>query len=470
MQPIKKWQEPLFALGGFGTAFVYTIQSAWLYDRYNSGVLLILPVLWIVLITLASVVDGLIDVPIATLSDRLQAKTKNRYILIAIAIIPCLLSFIGMWIPIGGSIAWLNVVWVFFCSIIFFASYTLLAVPYLSALSDMVDGPKARIRVTTWQAFFNTIGYSLAYALMPLMFTLVAKTQSMGIEYMNAIMYVALACSPFILLMLIPYFAIFRKRAKMEKVEVSSESIEKAKHISIFESLKVVFKNKEFRNYVIVLLFYFTGLQIFLGGMGHLNKAVMGLDGWLITVMNTSAFAPIPLMLLLYNRINRKWGLKVALRCAFVAFALAMAGFSAAWIQWTGSQMVSFYIGLGASTIGSFAIGAFFSIPYMMPSQIAADEAQKSGTNHVGMYFAVQGLINQILGALAGSVLVPLLLLIHPSGQATYVEGGETLIDYSGAVLYGPVAILLMVGAFIFVGRFKDYRLGSTPAEQVAKE
>lgn len=470
MQPIKKWQEPLFALGGFGTAFVYTIQSAWLYDRYNSGVLLIMPVLWMILITIASVLDGLIDVPIATLSDRLQAKTKNRYILIALAIVPCLLSFIGMWIPIGGSIAWLNVVWVFFCSIIFFASYTLLAVPYLSALSDMVEGPRARVRVTTWQAFFNTIGYSMAYALMPLMFTLISNTEAMGVAYMNAIMYVALACSPFILLMLIPYFVIFRKRAKLENAHATPESVEKAKHISILESLKVVFKNKDFRNYVIVLVFYFTGLQIFLGGMGHLNKAVMGLDGWMITVMNTSAFAPIPLMLLLYNRINRKWGLRVALRCAFVAFALAMAGFSAAWIQWTGSAMVSFFIGLGASTIGSFAIGAFFSIPYMMPSQIAADEAKQSGTNHAGMFFAVQGLINQIVGAVAGSVIVPLLLLIHPSGFSSYVEGGETLIDYSGAVLYGPVAILLMVGAFIFVGKLKDYRVTDKAVQEAHKE
>lgn len=287
---------------------------------------------------------------------------------------------------------------------------------------------------------------------------------------MNSIMYVALACSPFILLMLIPYFVIFRKRAKMESTLATPESVEKAKHISIGESLKVVFKDKDFRNYVIVLVFYFTGLQIFLGGMGHLNKAVMGLEGWQITVMNTSAFAPIPLMLLLYNKITRKWGLRVALRCAFVAFAIAMAGFSAAWIQWTGSPMISFYIGLGASTIGSFAIGAFFSIPYMMPSQIAADEAKKSGTNHAGMYFAVQGLINQIVGAVAGSIIVPFLLLIHPSGFSSYVEGGETLLDYSGAVLYGPVAILLMVGAFIFVGRMKDYSLNKKSSEEIVKE
>jgi Na+/melibiose symporter-like transporter len=124
MAPIKKWQEPLFAIGGFGTSFVYTIQSAWLYDRYNSGVTIVLPILWMVLITLAEVVDGLIDVPIANWSDKLQAKSHNRYILIAIAIVPCILSFIGMWIPIAGNVdnSMINVIWVFFCDVIFFIS------------------------------------------------------------------------------------------------------------------------------------------------------------------------------------------------------------------------------------------------------------------------------------------------------------------------------------------------------------
>ena len=118
---------------------------------------------------------------------------------------------------------------------------------------------------------------------------------------------------------------------------------------------------------------------------------------------------------------------------------------------------ISFIIGLISSTIGSFAIGAFFSLPYLMPSQIAADEAKRSGTNHAGMYFAAQGLINQIIGAIAGSVIVPLLLMFHPSG----IGNTETLVDYSGAVLYGPVAIILMSLAFIFAGRLKDYRSSS---------
>jgi GPH family glycoside/pentoside/hexuronide:cation symporter len=463
MAPIKKWQEPLFAIGGFGTSFVYTIQSAWLYDRYNSGVTIVLPILWMVLITLAEVVDGLIDVPIANWSDKLQAKSHNRYILIAIAIVPCILSFIGMWIPIAGNVdnSMINVIWVFFCDVIFFISYTLLAVPYLSALSDMVDSTQQRVRVASWQSFFNTIGYCLAYALFPVIFTLVAKTNSLGMPYMNSIMWVSLACTPLVLLMLIPYFLIFRRRAKMEIVSINLNDAEKAKHISIWSSLKIVFKEKAFRDYIIVLLCYFMGLQIFLGGMGHLNKAVMGLSGWQITVMNTAAFAPIPLMLLLYNWVNRKWGIKTAMRSSFAAFALAMCGFTLAWTHFTNSATISFIIGLGASTVGSYSIGAFFSLPYIMPSQIASDEAKRSGTNHAGMYFAAQGLVTQIAGAVADSAIVPLLL--HPSGYSTYYQGATELVDYSGAVLYGPAAIVLMIFAFIFAGRLRDYRIVSEP-------
>ena len=102
-------------------------------------------------------------------------------------------------------------------------------------------------------------------------------------------------------------------------------------------------------------------------------------------------------------------------------------------------------VGIIAGLIGSFSIAAFFTIPYAFPAHIAAVEAEKTGKNRAGMFFAVQGVINQFVGSLAGSVLALLLAW------------------KLGVVVIGPVVAVLMVIAFFL---FKPYPLGQPSAPQ----
>ena len=62
--------------------------------------------------------------------------------------------------------------------------------------------------------------------------------------------------------------------------------------------------------------------------------------------------------------------------------------------------------------VSSLAIGALFAVAYSVPSQLAADEEEKTGVSNSAMYFAVQGLFsgvatgigaNTVLTALKGS-------------------------------------------------------------------
>ena len=96
-------------------------------------------------------------------------------------------------------------------------------------------------------------------------------------------------------------------------------------------------------------------------------------------------------------------------------------------------------IGIILGAIASFSIGVFFTIPYAFPAQIAAVEAAETGKDRAGMYFAVQGLINQFSGSLAGSILALLLTWKY------------------GVVMVGPVAAAACILAFFFI---KPYPLG----------
>ena len=130
--------------------------------------------------------------------------------------------------------------------------------------------------------------------------------------------------------------------------------------IPLGESLKISFASKAFRNWLFTLLLVHMGLMLFLTGIGTtIPDSLMGIRGWQVTVMNSAAFAPVPLMLIIYNAVRKRRGNRFALQTALAAFALAMFTFAAAWKQlWPGKTLISFLIGITASTIGSRAAGS----------------------------------------------------------------------------------------------------------------
>ena len=75
---------------------------------------------------------------------------------------------------------------------------------------------------------------------------------------------------------------------------------------------------------------------------------------------------------------------------------------------------------------------------------ISATEAKETGKDRAGMYFAVQGVINQFMGGLAGSVLT-------------------LLLNWQfGVVAVGPFVALMCILAYFF---FAKYPLGQPKQE-----
>jgi Na+/melibiose symporter-like transporter len=123
---------------------------------------------------------------------------------------------------------------------------------------------------------------------------------------------------------------------------------------------------------------------------------------------------------------------------ALLIFAGVMLLYPLAWTR-LGLPVPLMVIGIMCGVLSSFSVGVFFTIPYAFPAQIAAVEAARTGKDRAGMYFAVQGLINQFVGSLAGSILA-------------------LLLDWQyGVVAIAPIAGLACIAAFFF---FAPYPLG----------
>lgn len=441
MKKLKRWQEPIYALGSFGPSFMYQIVMTYLLYYYRPAVTLVEAGALVLAPTgayafgmlTARILDGVVDIPIATWTDNLKSRWGRRRPLMVIGLIPAIASFILLWYPPLTGLHledfghWGNAIYVSVLSTVYFFFHTLIIVPYLACLSEIVRDEEARVRVASMQTVFNTAGALLTFVVAPVLF------DRFGVR--GAIWVLAPAALSF----LGPILVI--KEDSTLEMDVPSQGAEES--VPLWESLKMTLTNPAFRIFMLTSATYFFGLQFLLGGIAFIAVDVMGLREAQLGLMNAAAFVPVPLMLLLFNWLVHKKGSKWAFRSGLLVCSLAVMLFPLGW-QELNLPIAPLTIGMIAGGIGSFAIAVFFTVPYAFPAQIAAVEARETGKDRAGMYFAVQGVITQFMGGMAGSLLAVLLNWRY------------------GALAISPIAGLSCLLAFFFFAR---YPLGKPKAE-----
>jgi len=434
MKTIKKWQEPIYAIGGFGPGFMYQVVLTYLLYYYRpaqariaAGALVYAPAAGFAFgMLIARILDGVVDIPIASWTDNMKSRWGRRRPMMLIGIIPAIICFVLLWFPpftgenIGpdGHIG--NAVYVAIISSLYFFFHTFIIVPYLAALSELVPDEQSRVRVASWQTVFNTGSFVLTFVVAPILF------DRFGVRGAA--------------LMLLPSFLTFiGPLLVIKESPTNTTSTEKtSKDVPLWQSIQMTITNRTFLIYMSSVATFYFGLQFFLGGIAFMAADMMGLSDSQLGLMNAAAFAPVPIMLIIFNLLSRRKGAKFAFRVSLVVFAVAMLLFPLGWKE-LRLPVPPLIIGIVAGVIGSFSIGAFFTIPYAFPAHIAAVEAEKTGKDRAGMYFAMQGLINQFVGSLAGSALALLLTWRY------------------GVISIGPLVAITMVAAFLL---FAPYPLG----------
>ena len=154
----------------------------------------------------------------------------------------------------------------------------------------------------------------------------------------------------------------------------------------------------------------------------------------------------------------KKKGFRFAFQTALFAFALAMISFAIAYVEWIPSVWTRLAIGITGGTIGSYGIGAFFSAPYTIPSQMAAEELAATGKSHPSMYFAMQGLFNAVVAAISTS-----LVWLNIRGLTNNDEEffGVHLMPYivAGSCLIAIALAFLLPKSFNQLGRAEKVKL-----------
>lgn len=408
----KKWKEFLFSFSGFGPNFLMVLMGAYFTDainpsalanagefqRFASGACFILPAVFPLLYAIAKAFDGIIDIPFAHITDTLSTKWGRRRPTILVCLLPMLLSYVMCWFPVGGvTNRTLNTIWIIFWALVFFATYTMGMISFYGSLSTTCSDEPQRLRVSGYKAFFDTISYCLVYALVPLIL-------SGAHVYINQFVYI---CSPMMLTLAIPLFMI-KEGAKYGYPENEGLQAEK---ISLKESLRLTFRNKVFMRWQVVNCCTYFGLQMFLVSMNALILGGMGMNGAEMAILNTCAFVPVPIMLYLFNKLKAKKGIRFTYQTCLIAFSVAILSFffGSLFMVGTGNKALQYALGCTGGVIGSWAIGAFFMMPYHVTAQISSVEEKLTHKNHSAMYFAGNAVCTSIVSAISGSLIYELI-------------------------------------------------------------
>ena len=164
------------------------------------------------------------------------------------------------------------------------------------------------------------------------------------------------------------------------------------------KSFAFVLKDKPFILWLCVLAVMNAGLQLFLSGINEFFST-MKLN---MTFIMASCFVPVPLTILLYNKVVKKRGLGFGFRYILAVFSAGMAlMFLCPYLP----EKLRFPYAIFCALIVSVSIGAFFSVTYSVPSFRAALRRKENEASS-SMYFAIQGLFEAVSAGLGASVIL----------------------------------------------------------------
>jgi len=482
----KKWKELLFAFSGFGPNFLMILMGAYFTDAVNpaalgvsqtyqsiaTGVCFILPALFPILYAVAKAFDGIIDIPFAHITDSLKTKWGKRRPPILACLIPMIISFAMCWWPVAGAESQtLNTIWIIFWALVFFSTYTMCMIAFYGSLSTTCSDEKQRTRVSSYKSFFDTITYCLVYALVPLLLDAFKI-------HIDKFVFILL---PLMLTMTIPLFMI----KEGEKYGYPENYGQKPERVTLKESLKLTFKNRPFMSWIIVNACAFFGLQMFLTGMNAMIIGGMGFNGTEMALINTCAFAPVPIMLYLFGKLKAKKGFRFTYQTCLIAFAIAILSFFFASLFVTGgNKILQYIIACAGGVCGSWGIGAFFMGSYLVPAQVSSVEEKLTGKNHSAMYFAAQAVTTSIIGAISSLIYenIKMLFISKSAGGIVWAQNaieaatkfteklGST-VEVASVFNLGTLIIPFVVCLMCILGAILAFRMPKEFTHQnVAKE
>lgn len=389
---------------GLGVSYIIVEElfTRWVIYYYlppqASSLRPLLPPLLIALALMASrAVDMVANPLIGYISDRTRSRWGRRIPFLAVGAVPLAIVTVGLFFPpVSEGSSRPTFLYLAALGVLFAILYTTVADPYNALIPEISKSRSDRLNLSTWQAVFRIV-YVAAASSLPgvLILTLGGGNDELGLRATMVIMAVVAAAG-------VLTTAVTVKERTYSGGKESNEKLS--------GSFRRVLKNRSVRFYLLGLVCFFLGLNMFRAGLNYYVEDIMGYGAVGLSVAPGLMFGCTALSFYPINRLARRVGYKKPLLVFLAALAILSLLFTRLGRElppWSGFAIFFLYgIPLG---------GAGFIFTPAILSEISAVESRRSGVEIQGFFLGLQGFFLKFAFFLAVA-LAPILLVMGGDG------------------------------------------------------
>jgi oligogalacturonide transporter len=415
-------------------------------DLYGGGSFLLIGMLFLFFLTevvglspaLAGVVfaigkvwDAVTDPLMGYISDRTKSRFGRRRVYFLIGIVPILISFAALWMPIPAGSQLGLFIYYSLAYMLFSTVFTTVMVPYSALNAEMSKDYTVRTRLSGTRIVFSQISALLAGTVPTLIINAVGGDQGLG--YM--VMGIAFA-AVYALVWLPVYFGTW------ELPQESSTAGESGATgvLDVFRQFKRIFRNRSFRIHVGMYVCSYTAVDVLMALFAYYITYYIGRQELYSVAMGSLLLTQI-LMLPVYVAISNRWGKG---RAFVIGLSLWVVGLLASLALSATSPVV--VIAAVCVVIGA-GVSAGIMVPWaILPSVIDVDE-YIFGMRRAGVYAGAMTLIRK---AVQGVIALPLIgVVLELIGFAPGVEvPAAALTGLRIFFVIGP-SVLIVLGVLV---------------------
>ncbi len=414
----------IFGGGGF-----FIISTFTMYFLINVAGLE--PILAGLLIGLGKVWDALSDTFMGYISDRTRTKLGRRRIFFVIGIIPVIIAFIIIWIPIGVQSQIAKFVYYFFAYLFFYTTSTMVMVPYSALGAEMTTSFEERNKLSGTRLVFS-MGSTLLAAVLAQPLIDAFPTQETGHIALGVAAGLICAVSWIIVTVgtwELPYDIQAKKQGE-----------------NFLKNFATIFKNRTFRIHMGMYICSYAAMDILLSWMKFYLTDYLNMKSLLPIGLGTILLTQM-IFLILYVRLANKYGKGLSYMTGLFIWGVGMLLFA---FHTQASPIVIIIV--NCVVIGA-GLSAGVYIPWAsLPFIIDIDEIITS-KKRAGTYSGAMTLIRKLTqGALVLPMLGVLLTLIGYE-QGAEVQTQDTLLSMK--ILFISIPVVLIALGIFFATKFR---------------
>jgi GPH family glycoside/pentoside/hexuronide:cation symporter len=377
------------------------------------------------------IISAFMEPIVGSLSDRSTFKFGKRKTFMAASVVPFALVSAAVFFPLKDGIHSLNIIWLSVTVIAAFIIKCFYTTPYNALINEIAKEDKERLHIVMMLSIAYALGIGVGQTINISLSVFSGSMSNEAIFQLSVLVYAVVA----MVLMMMPILFVEDNSGKhISKQELNYDQ----KHAGIFDNMREVWNDKNFRVLVIVELIYWFPQKIFVVAVPYIVAALLQMDNVYTAIIlysvGLASLVMYPLIDKLVDRFGKKKVMQSALLCLLISFS-----FTATIGLYKIPTMAFVVVYVLVNTYPTAVLG-------ILPMALAGDNAEhdfrKTGIAKNASYFGLKTFMMKI-GVAITSLIFPSLLLLGktPDNPLWCAHGCSGLYCQQFIGVYGDAKI-----------------------------